>query len=169
MIVDRISLNIALKYLNQFEHSEGIVSNVLLSKKELNKHGSKSAKFDNISVLKVFIEKYAPLAAFEELDCSVINLYELMSFSVYKNGTANNYVYLSDGVFTTKSLNINQISVENLNRNYKINLSETISGFNNIRLNEYILNQEEYIDCGYIQTYFKEDIDKLKELYNKYK
>ena len=35
--------------------------------------------------------------------------------------------------------------------------------------NEYINIQEDYIDCGYIEVYFKDAIDGLKKLYNKYR
>ena len=41
--------------------------------------------------------------------------------------------------------------------------------FNSFKLDEYILLQYNYLDCGYISIYFQSSVEKLKNLYNKYK
>lgn len=169
MITDRISLNIIFKYLDQFQQNEGPVSHIRLSRREHIRITEKCADFGDLDYLTAFINKYAPIVTFKDEDCSMMGLYELKSFNVHKNGTANNLIYLDNGQFVTKSLNINKNSVENLNLNYSKQILEIKSVFSEILINEYILIQEEYIDCGYIEIHFQDAMDRLKELYNKYK
>ncbi len=67
MITDRISLNIALTYLNQFEQNEGRVIDMLFSFRNNVNSGVKSAPaFADLDVLKAFINKYAPLIPIPE-------------------------------------------------------------------------------------------------------
>ena len=169
MITDRISLNIIFKYLDQFQQNEGPVSNICLSRREHIRTTQKSANFNDLEYLNAFINKYAPLTSFEGEDCSMMGLYELKSFNVHAGGSTNNLIYLDDGKFVTKSLNINRASLENFNLNYFKQILEIKGLFNEILINEYILVQEEYIDCGYIEIYFQEAMDRLKKLYNKYR
>jgi hypothetical protein len=56
MVLDRISLNIALKYLNQIQQNEGPVFNMLFSVKEHHTDVTKTAKFENLDVIIDFIE-----------------------------------------------------------------------------------------------------------------
>lgn len=175
MILDRISLNIALKYLDQIQQNEGPVFNMLFSIREHHNDVTKTVKFDDIDVLMAFIEKWAKISGFAKLDCKSLNLFELKSFSFDKNDTDKNLVYNSEGEFITKTLNINEISILNLNKGYLIDMIEVKELFNSFKLdikfklNEYILIQGEYIECGYISIYFQSSIEKLKKLYNKYK
>jgi len=169
MILDRISLNIALKYLDQIQQNEGPVFNMLFSVKEHHNDITKTVKFDNIDVLIAFIERWASLSGFEQLDCKSLNLFELKSFSFDKNLTDKNLVYNSEGEFITKTSNVNEISILNLNKGYLIDMIEVKELFDSFKLNEYILLQYEYIKCGYIAVYFQSSIEKLKKLYNKYK
>ena len=90
MILDRISLNIALKYLDQIQHNEGPVFNILFSFKEHHNDSSKVVKFKSIDVLNSFIERWATPIGFERLDCKSLNLFELKSFSFDKNQTDKN-------------------------------------------------------------------------------
>ena len=59
MILDRISLNIALKYLDQIQQNEGPVFNMLFSMREHHTDITKTVKFENIDVLIAFIERWA--------------------------------------------------------------------------------------------------------------
>lgn len=169
MVVDRISLNIALKYLRQFSANEGNVIDILFAYKDHVRSVTKTINFPTLEVLETFIATYAPLTAFESIDCKLTNLYELKMFSVVKNETTRNLIYNQEGFFTTKSANINSISVSNLNDSYLVTLNEIKNAFSGIKLDEYILDQAGYIDCGYIQTHAPEAIEELKLLYNKYK
>ena len=169
MIVDRISLNIALKYLDQIQQNEGPVFNMLFSVREHHNNNTKTVKFDSIDVLKAFIKKYASPSGFENLDCKSLNLFELKSFSFNKNLTDKNLVYNSGEKFVTKTLNINKISILNLNNGYLVDMIEVKELFNSFKLDEYILLQSNYLDCGYISIYFQSSVEKLKNLYNKYK
>ncbi len=169
MVLDRISLNIALKYLNQIHQNEGPVFNILFSIKEHHTDITKTAKFDNIDVLIAFIERWANPSGFENLDCKSLNLFELKSFSFDKNQTDKNLVYNSGEEFVTKTSNVNEISILNLNRGYLIDMIEVKELFDSFKLDEYILLQYNYIECGYISVYFQDSVEKLKKLYNKYK
>ena len=93
----------------------------------------------------------------------------LKSFSFNKNRTDKNLVYNSGVEFITKTLNINKISILNLNSGYLIDMIEVKELFNSFKLNEYILLQYNYIECGYISVYFQDSVEKLKKLYYKYK
>ena len=169
MILDRISLNIALKYLDQIQQNEGPVFNMLFSIREHHNDVTKTVKFDDIDVLTAFIEKWAKISGFAKLDCKSLNLFELKSFSFDKNDTDKNLVYNSEGEFITKTLNINEISILNLNNGYLIDMIEVKELFESFKLSEYILLQNDYIDCGYISIYFQSSVEKLKKLYYKYK
>lgn len=169
MILDRVSLNIALKYLDQIQQNEGPVFNMLFSVREHHTIVTKTVKFEDIDVLIAFIERWASPTGFENLDCKSLNLFELKSFSFDKNNTDKNLVYNSEGEFITKTSNVNQISILNLNRGYLIDMLEVHELFDSFKLNEYILMQDNYIECGYISIYFQDSVEKLKKLYNKYK
>jgi hypothetical protein len=169
MILDRISLNIALKYLDQIQQNEGPVFNMLFSMREHHTNITKTVKFENIDVLIAFIERWASPSGFENLDCKSLNLFELKSFSFDKNDTDKNLVYNSGEEFVTKTSNVNKISILNLNKGYLIDMIEVKELFDSFKLNEYILLQYNYIECGYISIYFQDSIEKLKQLYYKYK
>jgi hypothetical protein len=169
MITDRISLNVAQKYLNQFEQNEGRVIDILFSIRDNVSRVSRTVTFNDLYFLKTFIDKYAPLTTFEDADCSPLLLFELKKFSVIKNGTDKNLIYTDDSTFITRSNNIGQFSLETFNREYGRDWAEIRSVFNGIELNEYILNQIEYIDCGYIEIHTEISMENLKKLYNKYK
>jgi hypothetical protein len=169
MILDRISLNIALKYLDQIQQNEGPVFNMLFSMREHHTDITKTVKFENIDVLIAFIERWANPSGFENLDCKSLNLFELKSFSFDKNLTDKNLVYNSGVEFVTKTSNVNKISILNLNKGYLIDMIEVKELFDSFKLNEYILLQYNYIECGYISIYFQDSIEKLKQLYYKYK
>ena len=170
MIVDRISLNIAKKYLSQFESSEGKIVDILFSQKERNSDVTKSVpKFDDINVLNSFINKWAPPGNFIAPNCNSFSLFELKAFTVIKNGTSKNFILQDGKSFSTKSSNISKISVNQLNNGYIVDIKVAKQIFEQLKRNEYILEQAEYIDCDYITRYLKESINELGELYNKYK
>jgi hypothetical protein len=153
MITDRISLNAAVKYLDQFEQNEGKIVDILFSVRDNMLNVSKSVTFNDLYFLKAFINKYAPPTTFEDADCSPFLLFELKKFSVVKNGTAKNLIYTDESSFITRSNNIGQFSLETFNREYGNDWAEIKSVFNGIEIDEYILNQVEYIDCGYIEIH----------------
>lgn len=171
MITDRISLNIALKYLDQFQQNEGDVIDILFSYKDQLSGFSKSVKFPNILSIQIFLEKYAPLTTFKDEECRVTYLYELKAFSVVKQGTNKNKIYFNYNLnlFTTLNTNTNNISISNLNAGYVNSLNEIKYAFLGIKIDEYILNQLDYIECGYIEIHNPAAIELLKKLYNKYK
>ena len=44
-----------------------------------------------------------------------------------------------------------------------------MNAFDNLNKNEYIIDQNNYIDCAYIQVYFEKQLVNVRELYKKYK
>lgn len=169
MILDRITLNVALKYLDQIQQNEGPVFNILFSLREHHSNITKTVKFDDIDVLESFIERWAKPTGFENLDCKSLNFFELKSFSFDKNNTDKNLVYNSGEEFVTKTANVNDISILNLNRGYLIDMIEIKELFETFKIDDYILLQSTYIDCGYIALHFQSSVEKLKQLYYKYK
>lgn len=169
MILDRISLNLALKYLDQIQQNEGPVFNMLFSVREHHTDVTKTVKFEDIDVLISYIERWAKPSGFENLDCKSLNLFELKSFSFDKNNTDKNLVYNSGEEFFTKTTNVNDISILNLNRGYLVDMIEIKELFASFKVDEYILLQSNYVDCGYIALHFQSSVEKLKQLYYKYK
>lgn len=169
MIIDRISLNIALKYLKRIQENEGEITDMLFTTRDQVSESSKSAKFTNIPTLITFIETYTPATAFESLDCLISRMFQLRSFNIsYENATKNK-VYMNDSTFTSMSSNINRASISNLNEEYIPLINEIRGVFDKIYLNEYIIDQYRYIECGYINVYDEKVIASIKTLYNKYK
>jgi len=169
MITDRLSLNIALKYLKQFRENEGPIEDILFSYKDQLLPKRKTIKFPDIETLEAFINRYARLSDFNKIDCSPSHLYTIKGFKLSKNNTGKNMVYYGDDEYVTLSKNINKITVLNFNKGYGNIMEELKDAFNSIKLSEYILNQEFYIDCGYISTTNPEALEQLEQLYNKYK
>ena len=169
MILDRITLNVALKYLDQIQQNEGPVFNILFSLREHHSDIAKTVKFEDIDVLNSFIERWAQPSGFENIDCKSLNLFELKSFSFDKNNTDKNLVYNSGEEFVTKTSNVNDISILNLNRGYLVDMIEIKELFETFKIDDYILLQNNYIDCGYIALHFQSSVEKLKQLYYKYK
>lgn len=168
MLVDRISLNLALKYLKQFQQNEGQVVDILFAYKDQLHNLTKTVKFPDIETLELFVNKYAPLSAFIDVDCMLTYLYEIRTFTVIKNGTDKNLIYY-DVQYKTLSNNINGFSLTGLNTTYITTIREVKHAFLGLKINEYILNQDTYVDCGYIETHAPGAIEELKTLYNKYK
>jgi hypothetical protein len=170
MITDRISLNIALTYLNQFEQNEGKVVDMLFSFRNNVNFSVKSApSFGDLDVLKAFINKYAPLGPIEHADCAPLLLFELKKFTILKNGTDKNLVYFDETKFVSKSSNIDKFSIESLNRDYTTSMDEIRNAFDDVMIDEYILNQLDYIECGWLEMHSEVSMERLIKLYNKYK
>lgn len=168
MLTDRISLNIALKYLDRFEQTDGKISNILFSRRDELRNSSKSVKFDDLDVLISYINKYTPIVSFDSSDCSLMSLYELKSFTI-TNETDKNLVLLGPDGYYSKGMKISPSLINDLNTAYYSNMSSVKSVFGDIKIDAYILDQLGYIDCGYIEIHFAEAMQQIKQLYNKYK
>lgn len=169
MIIDRITLNMALKYLIRLHENEGEITDILFTSKDQISDSSKSAKFPDIPTLITFINTYAPVTAFESLDCNISRMFQLRSFNISKVNANKNKVYMDADGFKTISLNIGKVSIKNLNDEYIPLINSARELFNKIDINEYILEQYRYIDCGYINIYDPAVVESIKTMYNKYK
>jgi len=170
MITDRISLNIALKYLNQFEQNEGKIIDILFSyRRNIDLVSISGPTFSDLGVLRTFINTYTPVIPMKDIDCVPLLLFELKSFSVLKSDTDKNLVYTDGTGFLTKSSNINTISIDAFNQGYQSDMQETRGVFTTIVLTEYIIEQLKYIECGYIAMYPPDSLVSLQKIYDKYK
>ena len=180
MITDRISLNLAYIYLSKFQSNEGPISDILLWKTLYDYPGTKlETRFSSLSDFKTWIDQVAPMKSFIDLECFPLAIYELMSFTVTKtiygvdSTTSNKNVVSNDNrLFKTNSDNINTASLLLFNdtkESYMKFFKDLLKEFNELKLDEYILIQREYIDCKYIEVYFEKSLAALEALYIQYK
>lgn len=169
MITDRISLQLISIALKSVEANEGDVNSIIVSIRENNSIITKSVKFPNIETLDSYINQFAGLTSFIDMECTKFGLYELKSFRVDNSTTSGNFVWNNTGVWGTKYPSINDITIQDLNTRYAKHFKEVKDLFDKLGVNEYILTQHDYIDCGYIEIHFADAIEKLKQLYNKYR
>jgi hypothetical protein len=170
MISDRISLNLAHLFLNRVHQSQGHVTDILLAKAVKSSNTVKtSPRFATLQSFKSFIQTETPITPFKEIDCFDLALYELKSFKHYDSVKDVYYTVENRGSgFITKG-NLNKALLEDLSLNYSASFTEVKNRYKELKINEYILLQEDYIDCGYIEVYFQDDLENLKKLYKKYK
>lgn len=176
MITDRISLNLLALYLEQFEANEGKIDSIELSFVSKYTGVNKGiTAFPSIAALRQYINQYAPLTNVDEPECYPLNLYELKSFNVTsefaKDGSTSNknFIINRNRTFVTDSTNINKASMQILNVSYMGEFLKVLKEFNDLVITEYIQNQWTYIDCGYIEVYFNDALERIIELYKKYK
>lgn len=174
MITDRISLNLIWIYLDQFQSNSGKIDTIRVSVKPHTPGPTKSLPaFKDLNSLKQFIDQNAPLSNLDNMECKALNLYELKSFNVTMNlvgsDTNKNFIVNNNRFFQTDSNNINKANMDILNKGYVPAFKEVLEAFEGLELDEYILVQYTYIDCGYIQVYFNDLLEKVQQLYKKYK
>lgn len=169
MITDRISLQLIALTISNVQENEGKVSNINVSVRENNGISTKSAKFPDLETLQSYINQFANLTSFIDVECTKFSIYELKSFKVSNETTYKNFVWNHSGVWETKYGSINNITIQDLNKRYLPDFNEVKSLYDLLGVNEYILSQEEYIDCGYIEVHFASAIEELIKLYNKYR
>jgi len=174
MVTDRISLNLIYFYLNNFQANQGEIDNIQISARPYSREAIKTISFSNLTELRAFIEIEAPLLVdFSDIQCFPLNLYELKSFNVTidlgDSSTSKNYIWNNDRVFKANTNNIHNANMDILNKQYVPEFLEVLNEFNNFILSEYILLQYTYIECGYIEVFFGVSMEKLEELYKKYK
>lgn len=155
--------------LKMIESNEGPIDNILTRVRTNNSTISKSCTFPDIATLESFINQFATITAFSDMECTRFSLYELRSFNVSNSATTKNFIQNYTGIWETNSSSINKITIQDLNTRYLQDFNAVKSLFDNLGVNEYILNQLEYIDCGYIATQYAETISGLLEMYNKYR
>jgi hypothetical protein len=175
MITDRISLNLIYIYLDQFQSNQGPLDNIQISVRKILDKNTKTINFSSLDNLEEFIEEFAPISSIYEMQCRPMSLmlFELKSFNTivdYGETNSNkNTISSTEREFDTRSRNIHRANLDILNKSYMPLFLETMKGFNNFAKNEYILHQIQYIDCKYIEVYFKDQLNEIIKLYKKYK
>ena len=170
MITDRISLNLAYIYLTQVEENTGMLIDIELTKYTILHNVTKGiVRFKNLVAFKKYINSNAPLIKFDKLDCQPLNLFELKAFNIVLNNSKKNFIYNDNRIFKTKNPDINNANLDILNKSYMPKFKSIDNEFKKLKLDEYIIQQLTYIDCGYIYTFFSNDYQQLRELFKKYK
>jgi|TARA_B110000090_G_C13247754_1_gene395128 hypothetical protein len=173
MITDRISLNLIYIHLDQFQSNQGPIDNIQISVKLKLESNTKTINFSSLENLNEFINQFAPLTGVSDIACFPLRLFELKSFNTVidfgESSSNKNTVINNERVFTTTSNNIDAANLDILNKSYMPAFIKVMNAFDNLTRTEYILDQNNYIDCNYIQVYFEEQLVKVIELYKKYK
>lgn len=173
MIVDRITLNLIALYLDQFQQNQGTIDSIEVTKVTKSFGSPKSlVAFPNLQSFKTFVNQNAPLIPTEDVECFPLSLYELKSFNVTVDlgeSTSNkNFVINNNRTFKTDSRNIqsaNMIIMQEYVKEFLVVLKQ----FDELIIYEYIQDQYTYIDCGYIEVLFNDAMNRILELYKKYK
>ncbi len=172
MIVDRLTLVLAYIYLDNFQSTEGTIDSVLLIKTNKFREGTKSVPNMNMDELATYINNIAPITTVTRVERECIDqcLYTLRSFSITLNNGGKRYLENREGEgWVCKDTGgINTTQFADLSRYIK-KLNEIRAIYDNLYLDEYILAQKDYIDCGYINQMFSSEIDQILELYKQYK
>lgn len=177
MITDRISLNLLYLYLKRVEANEGPIKEIIISHRSNREDTMEKTlpRFQNLTSIWQFINKETSPGGFDNIHCMNLGIYELKSFIVDKDKSAkvaekSNFLVKSkgDGSFHTTG-NLRKSTHRDMTGGYSVRFKEVEKKWREFILSEYIKDQVKYIDCGYIEVYFKEAIDDLKELYNKYR
>tara|TARA_B110000977_G_C11064547_1_gene487291 strand:+ start:1503 stop:2087 length:585 start_codon:yes stop_codon:yes gene_type:complete len=176
MITDRISLNLAYIYLKRVEANEGPIQDIILSYKHFKNDSTNTIpRFSNLTDLWNFIGSETSPGGFEKIHCLNLGIYELKSFLIDKDKSSNvkeksNFlVKRKEGAGFVTNGAISKATTRDLDVGYIPRFDEVYKKWKEMIQNEYINIQEDYIDCGYIEVYFKDAIDGLKKLYNKYR
>lgn len=176
MITDRISLNLAYIYLKRVEANEGPIQDIILSYKHFKNDSTNTIpRFSNLTDLWNFIGSETSPGGFEKIHCLNLGIYELKSFLIDKDKSSNvkeksNFlVKRKEGAGFVTNGAISKSTTRDLDVGYIPRFDEVYKKWKEMIQNEYINIQEDYIDCGYIEVYFKDAIDGLKKLYNKYR
>ena len=172
MVTDAITLRLIYAALNKFQANQGDIDSIVIESKSNESDVSKSFNFANLEQLKELVTKYI-IVDWENLECHEMHFFTLKKFNVTvkvgENRSRKNIVQLDGSQYRTDSKNINRANMLILNDKYLKSSNEILGRWNNVQVNEYIKVQRAYIDCGYIEIYFADEIEKLKALYKKYK
>lgn len=172
MIVDRLTLVLAYIYLDNFQSTEGTVDSVLLMKTNKFRGNTKSLAKMSMSEFREYLENIAPITTQTrvERDCIDQSLYELRSFNINLNNGGNRLIECRDGNewILKDDGSVNPIQFNEF-KNYTIKLNSIKAIYDKLYVDEYILIQKDYIDCGYIQQVFSGEITEILQLYNLYK
>jgi hypothetical protein len=162
--------------LKRVEANEGPIQDIILSYKHFKNDSTNTIpRFSNLTDLWNFIGSETSPGGFEKIHCLNLGIYELKSFLIDKDKSSNvkeksNFlVKRKEGAGFVTNGAISKATNRDLDVGYIPRFDEVYKKWKEMIQNEYINIQEDYIDCGYIEVYFKDAIDGLKKLYNKYR
>jgi len=167
MITDRITLNLALIYLNIIDSNIGSVSNIKVSSRSHYSNSSKNINsFGSLNDLRNYISTEAPLTTAMEMQCHPLSIYELKGFKI--KGETQNITITSTGTSFNVRGDVSSIVTNKLNE-YISKFADVKRVFIELDPTKYISGQGSYVDCMYIQMYFGTALEEVKKLYIKYK
>lgn len=177
MLIDSLSLKLIQIYVKQFHANEGDVSDIVVSREILHSEFKNSpTRYSTYKDFESFFSKIDKEVNFEKVNTELISIYRLKSFNVRKRGGLFNVSNGRKDKFITNGP-VSKILINTLNTKYIEIYDEVHRLFHVLKMNEYILTSDmnnpggmdEYIEYGYIEKYFSNAVEELKQLYRKYK
>lgn len=174
MITDILTLKLISVKLRQFRNlnAESSISNILLESLSNESDVKTSRTFNTLADLDAFIATFPAEPNWDNIQCFQLNLYLLKRFTMTSPNTSTTPVQYEPTTrrFTTTSENVQTAAMDGLNTgkdSYLYKYNEILAVWNELKLDEYIKVQRQYIDCGYIEVYFINTINYLIDLYKK--
>lgn len=168
MLTDRISLILAYGYLYGASTTEGTISNIVFSYTNQFTTNTTSKKFNSLADLASQIDLVAPIMSINQAECTNMGIYELKSFNIQSGKGTYGFVQNTTSGWKTTQSSFNAAVLDSFNQ-YQSTFNQAEELYNKVYLQEYIQQQYQYIDCGYIQTLYGPIIDQIQILYQKYK
>lgn len=170
MLSDRISLVLAYNYLYGAKNTYNNVQVTDMRFSYNNAFTDRSGiQFTCLSLDELVekLESLAPIMSVPQAECENMGVYELRSFNIIWNDGAKAYIENNNGWRTTASI-VDPMTIMDLDE-YQGIYDDLETLYLQVYNEEYIKQQNSYIDCHYIQRLFGPIIDKIKVLYEKYK
>ena len=168
MLSDRISLILAYGYLYGASTTEGTIGNILFSYTNKFTDVNKTKTFSTLDELASQIDLVAPIMSINQAECTSMGIYQLKSFNAKPASGSYAYVRNTSSGWSTTQSGFNPMVLDSFNE-YQTTFDQIKDLYSRVYLQEYILKQYTYIDCGYIQTLYGPIIDQIQILYQKYK
>jgi len=168
MLTDRISLILAYSYLYGASTTEGTIGNIVFSYTNEFTTNNTTKSFSTLNSLASQIDLIAPIMSINQAECAGMGIYELKSFSALQSSGSYAYVKNTNSGWNTSQSSFNAMVLDSFNQ-YQIIFDQADALYNKVYIQEYIQQQFQYIDCGYIQTLYGPIIDQIQLLYQKYK
>ena len=178
MYSDRLTLALAYHYI--YNSGNSIIVNgkiesanvIDITFSYLNKYtdpnNRRTIKFDTIDSLATRIDEIGTSTIIKAECDGNMGVYELKSFSISTNNGSFAYVKNSSNGWTCNNDMVPIDQINSLNIEYQPTYDKTEELYLGIEYVEYIQDQTNYIDCGYIRRWFGLIVDELIRLYSTY-
>ncbi len=171
MITDILTLKLISAKLHQFKNLNlgSEISSILIETKN-NETDVVTSSTYSLTQLDALIGTFPAEPDWNNIQCFNLQLHFLKRFTMTSPNTSTTPIQYEPNTrkYTTTSQNVQRASMDALNvgsDSYLYKYNEILSVWHKLELDEYIITQRQYIDCGYIEVYFINTINYLIELY----